>query len=120
MNFSFEYFAVETFKLVQRAKHVYTEAERVRLFHEACKSGNVKEMGKLMNDSHISCKEMFECSCDKLDEVVEKCLRNGALGARLTGAGWGGCVVALFDIKKPDLEVLFWSRPAGGIEWMKC
>ncbi|VDM91442.1 unnamed protein product, partial [Onchocerca ochengi] len=111
---------METFKLVQRAKHVYTEAERVRQFHEACKIGDVKEMGKLMSDSHISCKELFECSCDKLDEVVEKCLRNGALGARLTGAGWGGCVVALFDIKKPDLEVLFWSRPAGGIEWMKC
>ncbi|VBB33314.1 unnamed protein product, partial [Acanthocheilonema viteae] len=111
---------VKTFKLAQRAKHVYMEANRVRLFHEACKSGNVKEMGKLMNDSHTSCKELFECSCDKLDKVVENCLRNGALGARLTGAGWGGCAVALFDTKQRDLEVLFWSRPAGGIQLIKC
>uniref|UniRef100_A0A0R3RZM5 GHMP_kinases_C domain-containing protein n=1 Tax=Elaeophora elaphi TaxID=1147741 RepID=A0A0R3RZM5_9BILA len=96
------------------------EADRVRLFHEACKNGDVKEMGKLMNDSHTSCKELFECSCDKLDEVVENCLRNGALGARLTGAGWGGCAVALFDTKQPDMEVLFWSRPAGGIQLIKC
>ncbi|MCP9258319.1 N-acetylgalactosamine kinase [Dirofilaria immitis] len=61
---------MKTFKLAQRAKHVYMEADRVRLFHEACKNGN-----------------------------VEKCLQNGALGARLTGAGWGGCAVALFDTK---------------------
>nr|CDP93263.1 Bm13747, isoform c [Brugia malayi] len=105
---------METFKLAQRAKHVYMEADRVRLFHEACKSGNVEEMGKLMTESHNSCKELFECSCNKLDEVVENCLRNGALGARLTGAGWGGCAVALFDIKQSDLEVLFWSGPASG------
>lgn len=52
------------------------EADRVRLFHEACKNGNVKEMGKLMNDSHTSCKELFECSCDKLDEVVSLLLIN--------------------------------------------
>ncbi|VDN87789.1 unnamed protein product [Brugia pahangi] len=95
------------------------EADRVRLFHEACKSGNVEEMGKLMTESHNSCKELFECSCNKLDEV-ENCLRNGALGARLTGAGWGGCAVALFDIKQSDLEVLFWSGPASGIQLMKC
>lgn len=111
---------METFKLAQRAKHVYMEADRVRLFHEACKSGNVEEMGKLMTESHNSCKELFECSCNKLDEVVENCLRNGALGARLTGAGWGGCAVALFDIKQSDLEVLFWSGPASGIQLMKC
>uniref|UniRef100_A0A915PGM9 Galactokinase n=1 Tax=Setaria digitata TaxID=48799 RepID=A0A915PGM9_9BILA len=111
---------METFKLKQRAKHVYTEADRVRLFHEACKNGDVKEMGKLMNDSHVSCRDLFECSCIALDQVVEKCLRNGALGARLTGAGWGGCAVALFDMKQPDLEVLFWSRPAGGIQLIKC
>lgn len=61
---------MKTFKLAQRAKHVYTEADRVRLFYEACITGNVEEMGKLMNDSHTSCKELFECSCDKLDEVV--------------------------------------------------
>ncbi|VDN18995.1 unnamed protein product [Gongylonema pulchrum] len=110
---------MEVFKLYQRAGHVYAEADRVRRFHEACKTGDVKEMGRLMNDSHTSCRDLYECSCDKLDEVVEKCLRSGALGARLTGAGWGGCAVALFD-KEQDLEVLFWSRPAAGIRLIEC
>lgn len=61
---------MKIFKLSQRAKHVYMEADRVCLFHDACESGNVKEMGQLMNDSHTSCKELFECSCDELDEGV--------------------------------------------------
>ncbi|VDN01416.1 unnamed protein product [Thelazia callipaeda] len=107
---------MNTFKLAQRALHVYAEASRVRLFHEACKRGELETMGKLMNESHSSCKDLFECSCEKLDAVVEKCLRNGALGARLTGAGWGGCAVALFTNKQPEFEVLFWSRPARGIQ----
>lgn len=47
---------METFKLVQRERHVYTEADRVGFFHGACKNGDIKEMERLMNDSQASCR----------------------------------------------------------------
>lgn len=43
-------------------------------------------------------------------------MRQGARGARLTGAGWGGCVVAMFEKRDPKLKVLLWSEAAAGIE----
>jgi len=112
---------LEEFWLKKRALHVYGESARVFHFEEACQQGNVAELGKLMNESHTSCRDLFECSCPELDETVEKCLKAGCIGARLTGAGWGGCVVALLDKnRKEDIEkqlnVLFWSEPSQGIE----
>ncbi|EFJ30960.1 hypothetical protein SELMODRAFT_144964 [Selaginella moellendorffii] len=88
------------FKLHQRATHVYSEAKRVYAFRDTVSSGAgeeeaLKRLGKLMNDSHTSCSKLYECSCPELEELVQVCRSAGALGARLTGAGWGGCVVAL-------------------------
>jgi len=55
-------------------------------------------LGALMNASHVSCARQYDCSCEELDDLVNVCVQHaGAVGARLTGAGWGGCVVALFD-----------------------
>uniref|UniRef100_A0A1D1ZJE9 Galactokinase n=1 Tax=Anthurium amnicola TaxID=1678845 RepID=A0A1D1ZJE9_9ARAE len=92
--------AAKHFKLFQRASHVYSEAKRVHTFRETVLSelsdeDMLKRLGYLMNESHYSCSVLYECSCPELEELVEVCRDNGALGARLTGAGWGGCAVAL-------------------------
>ncbi|CBI22858.3 hypothetical protein VitviT2T_006144 [Vitis vinifera] len=92
--------AAKHFKLFQRASHVYSEARRVHAFRDTVLSGlseedMLKKLGDLMNKSHDSCSVLYECSCPELEELVKICRDNGALGARLTGAGWGGCAVAL-------------------------
>ncbi|KAJ4751654.1 Galactokinase [Rhynchospora pubera] len=92
--------AAKHFKLFQRASHVYSEARRVYAFKDTVSSKlseeeTLKKLGDLMNESHHSCSVLYECSCPELEELVKVCRDNGALGARLTGAGWGGCAVAL-------------------------
>ncbi|GAV71690.1 GHMP_kinases_N domain-containing protein/GHMP_kinases_C domain-containing protein/GalKase_gal_bdg domain-containing protein [Cephalotus follicularis] len=92
--------AAKHFKLYQRASHVYSEAKRVHAFKDTVSSDLseeeiLKKLGDLMNESHYSCSVLYECSCPELEELVKVCRDNGALGARLTGAGWGGCAVAL-------------------------
>ncbi|CAA2969858.1 galactokinase-like [Olea europaea subsp. europaea] len=92
--------AAKHFKLHQRAAHVYSEAKRVHAFKDAVSSNSseedvLKQLGDLINGSHYSCSVLYECSCPELEELVKICRDNGALGARLTGAGWGGCAVAL-------------------------
>ncbi|CAG8438315.1 4783_t:CDS:2 [Ambispora gerdemannii] len=100
----------ETFHLYKRAKHVIEESLRVLKFYEACVRGCDADdedskseelfdtLGKLMNQSHISCRDLYDCSCKELDDLVEICLENGAKGSRLTGAGWGGCTVSLVPL----------------------
>ena len=80
----------------RRARHVVSENERVRDFATALSSGDPETAGALMDESHRSLAEDFDCSTPALDDLVAR-LRGtpGVLGARLTGAGWGGCVVAL-------------------------
>ncbi|OAY56156.1 galactokinase [Manihot esculenta] len=96
--------AAKHYKLYQRAAHVYSEAKRVHVFKDTVASNlsdedKLKKLGDLMNDSHYSCSVLYECSCPELEELVKVCREHGALGARLTGAGWGGCAVAL--VKEP-------------------
>ncbi|KAH3764308.1 galactokinase 2 [Pelomyxa schiedti] len=92
------------FELHKRAMHVYTEAQRVLSFKEICTNRNAEAtpnktqmLGSLMYESHASCKDLYACSCPELDTIVETLRNSGACGARLTGAGWGGCCVALLD-----------------------
>lgn len=68
---------VTHFKLYQRARHVYGEALRVLLFKSVCDSqlaDSVELLGDLMKQSHASCRDLYECSCPELDQLVEICL----------------------------------------------
>ncbi|KAK9516536.1 hypothetical protein VZT92_024459 [Zoarces viviparus] len=129
---------VNHFKLHQRAKHVYGEAARVLRFKSVCDSEpaeSVRLLGDLMNQSHASCRDLYDCSCPELDQLVNICLKSGAVGSRLTGAGWGGCAVSMVpgetvesflravseayylpDPRKAAMEKqsLFVSKPGGG------
>ncbi|CAD7703581.1 unnamed protein product [Ostreobium quekettii] len=95
------------FKLKDRALHVYSEAKRVHDFKRVCESNEdtsskLKALGSLMNASHESCRDLYECSCPELEDLVSAALKAGALGSRLTGAGWGGCTVSLVLESKVD------------------
>ncbi|XP_022247537.1 N-acetylgalactosamine kinase-like isoform X2 [Limulus polyphemus] len=96
---------LQEFKLYQRALHVYQEASRVWRFKEICEKKSETSLlmlGQLMTESHASCRDLYECSHPDLDELVQLCLKAGALGSRLTGAGWGGCTVSLVPFEKVD------------------
>ncbi len=85
-------------EVLKRARHVLSETERVIRAADVLEAGRLEEMGTLMNASHQSLADDFECSTKWLDAIVECARRGGALGARLTGAGFGGSVVALSDL----------------------
>jgi galactokinase len=84
--------------LLARARHVVTENERVRASVEALKGGDLVTVGRLMTASHVSLRDDYEVSTPGLDAAVEALISTpGVYGARLTGAGFGGCVIALAD-----------------------
>jgi galactokinase len=83
----------EGFRILSRYRHVITEAERVSSTVKALEKGSIGEVGELMNQSHASCRDDYEVSCPELEVLVSVARSHGALGARLTGAGFGGCTV---------------------------
>lgn len=85
----------EGFRPKQRVRHVLTEGYRVELAAEVMERGDAVELGRLMDESHASCAGDYQVSCPELDELVGALKSAGALGARLTGAGFGGCTVSL-------------------------
>lgn len=90
--------------LRRRVRHVVTECDRVRWFAAALSAGDLAEAGRLMIASHLSLSRDFEVSTPALDDLVGHLVRvPGVHGARLTGAGFGGCVVALADPGAVDL-----------------
>jgi galactokinase len=81
-----------------RARHVVSENDRVRDFAAALKVGDSREAGRLMYESHRSLARDFETSTPLMDAAVEHCARvPGVHGARMTGGGFGGCIVVLAD-----------------------
>ena len=81
--------------LRSRALHVVGETARTRFGAQLLARGYLKRFGVLLFESHESCRRLYECSAPELDLVVSTARRAGALGARLTGAGWGGAVLVL-------------------------
>jgi len=94
----------------RRARHVIAECARVRLTVQALAAGE-RFPGHLAVASHESLRDDYECSSPELDWVVQYAMRaHGITGARLTGAGWGGCAVVFGDVSA--LEALAASLPA--------
>ncbi len=82
--------------LLKRASHVVTENQRVREAVRVLEQGDLQYFGKLMNASHTSLRDDYEVSSKELDVLVEIAQKQpGVLGARMTGAGFGGCTVNL-------------------------
>lgn len=82
--------------IYRRMRHCITENQRVYQATEALKAGKLEELGKLMNASHQSLKEDYETTGIELDTLNQEANKvQGCLGARVTGAGFGGCAIAL-------------------------
>jgi len=84
--------------VARRARHVIAEDERVLATVAALQDGDLHKVGALMDASHASLRDLYEVSSAELDVMVELLrAQPGCYGARLTGAGFGGCAVALMD-----------------------
>jgi len=84
--------------ILNRATHVVKENDRVHQAARALNSGNLEEFGRLMYASHQSLKSLYEVSGKELDTVVDFCTGyQHVIGARMTGAGFGGCAIALLE-----------------------
>jgi galactokinase len=82
--------------LWRRARHVVSENQRVLEAVRVLECGDLEKFGGLMNQSHESLRDDYEVSCKELDTLVDLARRHpGVLGARMTGAGFGGCTVNL-------------------------
>lgn len=103
---------IEDLLIQRRAVHVISENERVRQFAVALTNGDYSTAGELMTDSHESLATKFDTSNAVMNEAVADLNKiPGVYGARMTGGGFGGCVVALCS---PSAEVDGWVvQPAG-------
>lgn len=85
-------------KVRARCRHVWTENRRVQAAVAAMRDGDTVALGRLLNEAHASVRDDYEVSCPELEILVQVASEvEGTAGARLTGAGWGGCIVALVD-----------------------
>jgi galactokinase len=84
-------------RLNRRLRHILTENERVLDTARVLKGGSVAGIGDLLTASHASMRDDYEISCAELDSAVDAALGAGALGARMTGGGFGGSAIALVE-----------------------
>ena len=89
--------------ILKRVRHVVTENKRVLDAVEALKKDDLEALGKLLYESHESLKNDYEVSCEELDTLVSMASEmDGCIGARMTGAGFGGCAIALVKANRAD------------------
>jgi len=86
----------------RRARHVLTENRRVLDFVSALDNSDFTTAGRIMIASHASMRDDFEITTDHIDLIADSAVRAGALGARMTGGGFGGCVIALVPTDRTD------------------
>ncbi|MFF5174299.1 galactokinase [Micromonospora sp. NPDC000089] len=86
----------------RRVRHVVTEDQRVLDTVALLRAGRVREIGPLLTASHASMRDDFEITVPEIDLAVDAALAAGALGARMTGGGFGGCVLALVEADRAD------------------
>ncbi|MEU7591033.1 galactokinase [Micromonospora sp. NPDC049230] len=86
----------------RRVRHVVTEDQRVLDTVALLRAARVRDIGPLLTASHVSMRDDFEITVPEIDTAVEAALAAGALGARMTGGGFGGCVLALIDADRAD------------------
>ena len=95
----------------KRARHVVAEIARPAAMAGALGEGDLVKVGRLMKESHVSLRDLYEVSCEELDLMTSLARRQPSChGARMTGAGFGGCAIALVDAADVDAfceEVLF-------------
>ena len=101
--------------IYRRARHVVTENYRVQQFVKALRHNNIELLGELLDGSHASLKFDYEVTGEHLDTIVEAAKIAGAVGARMTGAGFGGCAIALikkdtFKQFKIDVEHYYYNE----------
>src|SRR6266545_2939313 len=102
----------------RRVRHVQTENERVRAAVEALERQDVQTLGSIFAASHASLRDDYEVSTPTLDRLVEAALDAGALGARLTGGGFGGSIVALAGRDDADAVLQRILERAGTQGWV--
>ncbi|MCA1900149.1 MAG: galactokinase [Chloroflexi bacterium] len=92
--------------VMKRARHIVTENQRVLEAAQAMRAGDIKRLGELFNASHASLRDDFEVANEALNQIVE-CAQEqpSCYGARMTGAGFGGCAVALVEEGKTSAFV---------------
>ncbi|QHS23323.1 galactokinase [Virgibacillus sp. MSP4-1] len=86
----------------KRARHAISENERTLHAHHALVNGDIGRFGQLMNESHQSLRDDYEVTGPELDALVEAAWEYGALGARMTGAGFGGCTVNVVESSRQE------------------
>jgi galactokinase len=104
----------------RRVRHIVTENDRVLETVEKLRTEGSNSIGALLNASHVSMRDDFEISIDELDTAVDVASRHGAVGARMTGGGFGGAAIALAPIAKvseitlavlAEFELLGYAKP---------
>jgi galactokinase len=87
----------------RRARHVLTENRRVLDFVDALGDSDLTAAGQILTASHASMRDDFEITTEHIDLIADTAVRAGALGARMTGGGFGGCVIALVPVDREEL-----------------